>query len=64
MCGNPIEDTPHVVPVIYRAKETEFIMCDKCFDKVRKMFTGGQNLRPEMRQHSQQGKYASNKTGD
>lgn len=49
VCGNPIEDTLHVVPVIYRAKETEFIMCDKCFDKVRKMFTGGQNLRPEMR---------------
>nr|DAT84873.1 MAG TPA: zinc finger protein [Caudoviricetes sp.] len=49
VCGNPIEGTPQVVPVIYRAKETEFIMCDKCFDKVRKMFIGGQSLRPEMR---------------
>ena len=49
VCGNPIEDIPHIVPVIYRAKETEFVMCDKCYDKVKKMFAGGANLRPEMR---------------
>ena len=50
VCGNPIEEKEYIVPVSYRSKDIDMTMCHKCYDKIKKMFTGGENLRPEMRQ--------------